>query len=150
MNKDSIVKKEFFLITKILPLRRINLLKDNQARRDAIFPLLADKVFDHPELLGILKRKVKEWLKKDKSEFTYLIVGYTYYLSQNFKQAEACLFKALEKNPRNLDIWFDFAFSLYHQGKAKHELAKEILFNYDYFARGKAADLKKYKKRNKD
>ena len=127
------IKKEFFRLTRIPPIHRTNFLQDKQIRRDEIFHPLADRAFDYPQLLEILVKKAKIWLKMDKSEFTFCLAGYIYYLKQDFKSAENCFLKAIEKNPLNLDNWFDFAFSLYHQNKAKHELAKSIFFNFDIF-----------------
>ena len=133
MDNDRVIKKEFFAITRILPLHRTNLPQDSQIRKDQVFSLLADKVFDHPGLLKILLKMIKKWLVISRSEFVYCLAGYIYYLYQDFRKAEFYFFRAIEKNPRNLDSWFDLAFSLYHQDKTKHELAKNILFNFDNF-----------------
>lgn len=133
MDNDRVIKKEFFAITKILPLHRTNLLGERQIRKDQVFPLLADKIFDHPALLKILLKKIKKWLVISKGEFAYCLAGYSHYLHQDFRKAEFYFFRAVEKNPCNLDNWFDLAFSLYHQDRTRHELAKNILFNFDNF-----------------
>lgn len=127
------IKKDFFRTVRILPRHRTNYLQDKQIRRDEIFGPLADRVFDYPKLLEFLGKKIKDWLRIDKSELTYCLAGYIYYLKGDFKQAEACFLKAIEKNPYNLDNWLDLGFSLYHQDKAKHKLAKSIFFNFDRF-----------------
>jgi tetratricopeptide (TPR) repeat protein len=135
MNKENLKKiiKEFFRITGIFPRHRTNYVHDRRIRQDEVFPQLADKAFDYPKLLDILVKKAKEWLLEDKSELTCCLAGYIYYLKQDFKQAEACFLKAIEKNPYNLDNWLDLGFSLYHQDKAKQQLAQDIFFNFDIF-----------------
>jgi len=135
MSKDNLrkIKKEFFKITRIIPRHKTNYLWDKQIRRDEIFAQLADRVFDYHGLLEILVKKAKVWLKSDRSEFTYALAGYIYYLKQDFKQAESLFLKAIEINPYNLDDWLDLGFSLYHQDKTRHQLAKTIFFNFDLF-----------------
>jgi tetratricopeptide (TPR) repeat protein len=129
------IKKEFFKITKIPPFHRTNRLEDRVIRRDIIFNLLAEKVFDHPKLLDLLTKKIKEWLRFDESELTYCLAGYIYYLKEDFRKARDYFLKAIDKNPQNLDNWFDLAFSLYHLGKPEQELAKDIIFNFDLFTK---------------
>lgn len=129
------VKKEFFSITSILPLRLKNNLSDEIIRKDAVFDLLAEKVFDHPQLLRLLLKKITRWLKYGKSEFTFSLSGYVHYLNKDFRRAEKYFLKSVNLNPANLDNWFDLAFSLYHQSDYRNLLAKKILFNFDYCAK---------------
>lgn len=129
----NIVKKELWRITGIFPLRSTNNLKDKEIRKDVIFPLLSEKVFDHPRLLNILLKKIKKWLYLNRGELTYCLAGYLYYIKEDFRRAKYYLLKAIAKNPQNLDNWFDLAFSLYHLGKADQKLAKGILFNFPLF-----------------
>ena len=131
MSRTIDVKKDFFRITQILPLRRANYLEDRQIRRDKVFSALAEKVFDHPALADILAKKVKAWLILDESEFICSIAGYSYYFKGNFNRAARYFSKAVEKNPQNLDNWMDLAFALYHTGDYK--LALEMLFYFDSF-----------------
>lgn len=131
-NKDVKVMLAFNQLTSIVPIHRVNQLSDKCLRKDVIFHNLSEKVFDQPRLLNILTMKIKQWLKLSKSEFTYALAGYIYYCKDDFKKAEEYFLKAINKDPQNLDNWFDLAFSLYHQGENKYNLAKKILFNFDY------------------
>jgi len=128
MNK---VKLEFLKYTNILPLHPTNKLEDRCTRKDVIFNTLAEKIFDNPKLLSLLRSKIRKWVKKNKDEFTYCLAGYLYYFAEEFSQAEKYFLKAINRNPQNLDNWFDLAFALYHQDDEKHTLGKEILFNFD-------------------
>lgn len=125
-NKDLLTKKkielEFYRITRLLPIQRNN----------AIFDYLAEKVFDTPRLLDLLEIKIKHWFKLEKNEFTYSLAGYIYYFKEEFSKAQRYFLKAIIKNPKNLDNWLNLAFSLYHQEDKKYNLAKKILFNFDY------------------
>jgi len=116
-----------------LPQRETNKLKDRLQRKDSVFPFLANRVFDHPKLLTILKEKIKYWLKLDNSETVLALAGYIYYLDDNFVKAENYFYKCLKINPENLDNWVDLIFSLYHQGVRKNKIAKAILFDIDLF-----------------
>ena len=129
------VKKEFLSITSILPLRLKNDLSDGIIRKDAVFDLLAEKVFDHPQLLRLLLKKIKRWLKCEKNEFIFSLFGYVHYLNKDFRKAEKSFLKSVNLSPGNLDNWFDLAFSLYHQSDYRNCLAKKILFNFDYCAK---------------
>ncbi len=129
------IEREFFRITGILPFHPSNVLNDRFIRKDKIFDRLAKKVFDHPGLLEFLIEKTKKWQKLPMNESTCALMGYIYYCKEDFKQAEKYFLKAIQMNPWNLDNWFDFAFSLYHQNKEKHKLAKGILFNFDWCVR---------------
>jgi tetratricopeptide (TPR) repeat protein len=129
------VKKEFLSITSILPLRLKNDLSDEIIRKDAVFDLLAEKIFDHPQMLRLLLKKIKLWLKYEKSEFIFSLSGYVYYINKDFRMAEKYFLKSVNLNPGNLDNWFDLAFSLYHQSDYRNCLAKKILFNFDYCAK---------------
>ncbi|MGD0335628.1 MAG: hypothetical protein ABSB18_00805 [Candidatus Omnitrophota bacterium] len=129
------VEDDFTAILGFKPLHRANKLNDFSVRKDVIFTLLAEKIFDNPRLLDLLLKKIKYWLVVEKSELTYAIAGYVYYIKEDFTQAEKYFLKALNKNRQNLDNWFDLAFSLYHQEDGKHKLAKIILFNFDYCAK---------------
>ena len=124
------VKLDFFRLTGIAPLQRTNKISDNCLAKNAIFHKLAEKVFDAPGLLELLGGKVKQWLKLERSEFTYMLAGYIYYFKEEFKIADKYFIKAININPENLDNWFCLAFSLYHQ--QKHDVAKKIFFNFDY------------------
>jgi len=146
-DKNSLrkVKKEFYKITRILPIHRTNFLEEKEIRKDIIFDFLAEKVFDNPELLDFLSKKIKKWLSWNKTEFTYCLAGYIYYIKDDFTTASRYFLNAIQKNPQNLDNWFDLAFSLYHQGQNKHNLGKGILFNFDYcleFFKDKKVNLK--------
>ncbi len=96
---------------------------------------MATKAFDHPHLLPLLVEKTRKWQTLANTETQWALMGYIFYCSEDFKQAQKCFLKTLQINPRNLDNWFDLAFSLYHQGQEKHELAKKIIFNFDWCAR---------------
>lgn len=126
------VKKDFIELTQILPLHSTNKLEDRCSRKDIISEKLAERIFDNPSLLDLLKIKIGHWLKLHKGELTYSLAGYIYYFKDEFLRSEKYFLKAVNKNPENLDNWFDLAFSLYHQGLRKHNLAKQILFNFDF------------------
>lgn len=127
------VKKEFFKIAGIIPLHLTNKLEDKTIRKDVISNLLAEKVFDHPKLLDLLIKKIKMWLALERTEFTYSLAGYIYYLKNDFAKARDFFLKAIKENPQNLDNWFDFAFALYHLNEGEQRLAKDILFEFDLF-----------------
>jgi len=121
-----------FKTINILPFNFVKGRENNSVERWGIFHALADKVFDNPRLLHLLDIKIKQWLKKEKTEFIYSLAGYIWYLKDNYIKAEKYFLKALCQCPYNLDNWLNLAFSLYHQGDRKHSLAKKILFRFDY------------------
>ncbi|MBL7197460.1 MAG: tetratricopeptide repeat protein [Candidatus Omnitrophica bacterium] len=125
------IKKEFFKITNIIPFHNTNYVARREIRIDKIFDSLAERIFDSPKLLDILAKRLNRWLREEKSEFTYSLAGYIFYLKGDFKRAIDFFLKTVEKNPVNLDNWFDLAFSLYHTDNYK--LALKILFNFDLF-----------------
>lgn len=125
------IRARFFKLAKIVPIHSTNRLSDSFIRKDKIFDLLARKTFDNPHLLKLLLREAKEWGRQARDETSCALLGYIYYCAQNFRMAEKYFLKTVALNPRNLDNWFDLAFSLYHQGLQKHELAKKILFNFN-------------------
>ena len=136
MGSLNLIQYEFKKLTLLpLPERKTNKLEDKIQRKDSVFPFLADTIFDHPRLLIVLKKKVKHWLTQDNSETVLALVGYIYYLDDDFIKAEGYFYKCVEKNPKNIDNWVDLAFSLYHQGDKKNRMAKAILFNLDLFIR---------------
>ncbi|PIQ88759.1 MAG: hypothetical protein COV72_06765 [Candidatus Omnitrophica bacterium CG11_big_fil_rev_8_21_14_0_20_42_13] len=126
------IKKDFFMITGIAPSHLTNKIEYGYIRRDNLSKLLAEKVFEQPKLLTLLIKKIKHWLKLEKSEFTYALAGHICYLNEDYRNAERYFLKAIGRNYQNLDNWFDLAFSLYHQDSKKNKLAKKILFNFDY------------------
>lgn len=127
------IKKDFYWITRIIPIHATNYLENRVIRKDMIFEQLAEKTFDNPGLLNILLKKIKIWLSQDKSEFTNCLAGYIYYLKEDFGKAKKYFLRAIERNSCNLDNWFDLAFSLYHLDEREQKLAKDILFNFDLF-----------------
>lgn len=134
MSDFGIVKREFYMLT-LIPLeeRLTNRSSDNSLRNDAIFPFLAERAFDSPRILKVLKGRINFWLSCDSSESTLALAGYIYYLDRNFIRAKSFFLKAIEKNPENLDSWFDLAFCLYHCSPKLNKLAKAILFNFDLY-----------------
>lgn len=148
-NNTNKFKREFFTITMIPPFRPVNKLEDNFLRKDIIFTSLAEKIFDNPRLLDLLSRKIDGWLKLEQDELIFSLAGYINYFKEEFPKAEKYFLKAINENPENLDNWFDLAFSLYHQGDKKHNLAKKILFNFDYcikFFRNRGVNLRALEK----
>ena len=144
-NKNLKVRLEFYRLTNIQPLYLTNKLEDLCIKKNDIFDCLAEKVFDNPRLLDLLTIKLKHWLRKEKSEFIYALAGYINYLKDDFHKAEVYFLKAININPENLDNWFPLAFSLYHQEDKKHNLGKQILFNFDYcvkFFKNKKINIK--------
>ena len=132
-NLDNI-KKEFFILTRTYLKERItNKLIDNSLRKDYSFYLLAERIYDNPKILRVLKKKIGSWLSQDNSEITLALAAYIYYLDCDFNKAKKYFLKAVEKNPKNLDNWFDLAFCLYHCSPELNNLSKAILFNYDLF-----------------
>jgi len=124
-------KTDFFKITQLLPVNTTNRVGDNCIQKDAVFDLLGEKVFDNPRLLDLLFLKLRRWIKEEKGEFIFALAGYLYYYAEKYNIAEGYLIRYLNANPKNLDIWFRLAFSLYHQGRRKHLLGKKILYNFD-------------------
>lgn len=125
------VKAEFLRTTKILPRHAVNRLDDRLIRGSPLFNFLAERIFDYPGLLKILTKKIKGWLSQDDSDFTVTLAGFIFYLNEDYRKAEGFFLKSLNRDPRNLDTWFDLAFSLYHQGEKKQKLATQIIFNFD-------------------
>ncbi|MFA5038952.1 MAG: hypothetical protein WC732_04665 [Candidatus Omnitrophota bacterium] len=128
------VKKDLYKTTGILPYYRPNELSSRLIRGNSLMDSLAEKVFDHPELLVLLRKKVAYWLSWDHSDFTFCLAGSVYYLAEQYKKAEQLFLKGLAKNTKNIDLWLDLAFSLYHQGTDKQELAREIIFSHKELA----------------
>jgi len=88
MKSLNLIQHEFRKWTLLfLPERETNRLKDKVHRKDSIFPFLSDKIFDHPQLLIILKKKIKYWLRLDNSETVLALAGYIYYLDNDFIKA---------------------------------------------------------------
>ena len=142
MKSLNLIQHEFKKWTMLfLPERETNRLKDKVHRKDSVFSFLSDKIFDHPQLLIILKKKIKYWLTLNNSETILALAGYIYYLGDDSRKAEGYFCKCVEKNSENIDNWVDLAFSLYHQGDKKNRMAKAILFNLDLF-------IKKFKTPN--
>jgi len=136
MESLKLIQREFKRLTLLfLPKRQTNQLEDKVQRKDSVFPFLADIVFDHPRLLTVLKKKIKYWLKLNKSETIFALAGYIHYLDNNFIKSENYFCKCVEQNPKNIDNWVDLIFSLYHQGDKKNRIAKAILFNFDLFVK---------------
>jgi len=131
-NNQAKVKLDFYRLTGVAPLHRMNKISDNCLGKNVVFNNLAERVFDSPSLVEFLEKKVKQWLKIDRSEFTYMLAGYVYYFKEEFEISDKFFIKAINLNPENLDNWFCLAFSLYHQEEPEHNLAKNILFNFDY------------------
>lgn len=104
-------------------------------RGSGLFDALGERIFDHPQLLTLLKKKVPFWLARDTSLFTLALAGYIFYIAEDYQKAESFFLKALQKDRRNLDHWLDLAFSLYHQGLSKQALAREIFFHHDELAK---------------
>ncbi|MCM8797658.1 MAG: hypothetical protein NC923_07295 [Candidatus Omnitrophica bacterium] len=143
------VEKDFMMIAGFKPLHPTNRVCDFNLRKDIIFSCLAEKIFDNPRLLHVLMKKMKYWLVSEKSELTYAMAGYLYYIKEDFKGAERYFLKAINENKENLDNWFDLAFSLYHQLDKKHNLGKMILFNFDFCVenfKNKKVNLKELEK----
>jgi tetratricopeptide (TPR) repeat protein len=131
----SSVKKDFLVLSGILPYFKKNRIEDRRVRGNNLFAILSEHVFDQPRLLCLLLKKISSWVKKDPSEFTLCLAGYIFYIAENYQKSEHYFLKALEKSPDNLDTWFDLAFSLYHQGKNKQELALKIIFQHELLAK---------------
>jgi len=128
------IKKEFFILTRLLLGEKpTNKISDNNLRKDYLFPLLAERVFDNPKILKVLKNKISSWLSQDNSEMLLSLAAYVYYLDCDFNKAKKYFLKAVEKNPQNLDNWLDLAICLHHCSPALHNLSKAILFDYDLF-----------------
>ena len=128
------VQKEFFVLTRILLRRKVtNRVSDNALPNSSIFSMLAEKIFDYPDILKLLKKKIKFWLSIDSSETSLLLAGYIFYLDNDFNKAKKYFLKAVEINSDNLDNWFDLAFCLYRCSEESNELAKSIIFNFDLF-----------------
>lgn len=134
MNRQKTVKAEFFRITGIPPFYKTNFLADKKIRGNYIFGSLAEKIFDHPRLLGLLSKKIAHWLRWDDSAFTLALAGYIAYLDERYHEAEQFFLRALKKDKRNIDLWFDLAFSLYHQDEKQQKLAHDILFKHKELA----------------
>ena len=133
MSLDTI-KREFRRLTLLpLPTREINRLGDKVHRKDSVFPLLSNKIFDHPRLLQLLKKKIQYWVRLDDSETLLALAGYIYYLDDNFANAEKYFYRCIDSESENIDSWVDLVFSLYHQNDKKNGLAKAILFDLDLF-----------------
>jgi hypothetical protein len=89
MENINIIKKEFFILTRIFLKERVtNRLGDNSLRKDHTFNLLAEKVFDNPAILKVLKKKIDAWLSQDDSEIILALAAYIYYLDCDFNKAK--------------------------------------------------------------
>ena len=134
MDNFEIVKKEFYMLARIpLEKRLTNRIDDDCLRKNSLFQVLAERVFDYSGILKLLKKRVSFWLSCDDSENTLVLAGYIYYLDRNFIKARSFFLRTVEKNPENLANWSDLAFSLYHCSLKSNRLAKAILFDFDLF-----------------
>jgi tetratricopeptide (TPR) repeat protein len=128
----KLIQFDFFKVTFLaLYIRETNKLEDNVTRKDTIFNTLGDKIFMHPKLLAILKKKITYWIRLFPSETVLSLAGYIYYFDEDYSRAEEFFYRAIEENCENLDNWLDLAFSLYHQSGNKFEFAYKILFDFD-------------------
>lgn len=139
-NLHNSVKKEFFSLTGIFPLHHTNRLEDKCVLKDIIFNSLAEKIFDQPRMLELLSRKIKHWLKVEKSEFTFFLAGCIYYLRDEYLLAERYFSLAYSENPDNIDNLFALAFSMYHQDANKQNSAKKIFFNFKELLGGRVKE----------
>ncbi len=128
------IKQDFLRTTRVSPRYQTNTADSGMTRGNYILDALAEKVFDHPRLLGLLSKKAKHWLACDDSEFTLALAGYIAYLGEKYGQAEKLFLRAIQKNPKNIDLWMDLAFSLFHQDEKKQKLAHDILFRHKELA----------------
>lgn len=135
MKNKTLMHEEFLKLSGLMPERVTNRVEDNFIRKDVIFSMLAERVFDNNKLLLVLNKKINHWLKEERSEFTFSLAGYISYFNSDYGKAEIFFLKSVNINPSNLDNWFDLAFALYHQGRKEHELAKWIMFNFDRCAK---------------
>lgn len=125
------ITQEFIDITGFkLPIRIANLCSDKVERKDCLFVQLTTLFFSNRSKFIKLKKRVRHWLRKDKTETIIALTGYIYYILEDFETAERFFLKAIYLNPNNLDNWIDFAFTLRHLGD--YEVSNGILFNYDY------------------
>ncbi|TRZ51842.1 MAG: hypothetical protein D4S01_04040 [Dehalococcoidia bacterium] len=127
------VKADFFKTFHFLPAHETNHLNDKIRRKDIILFKLSEKVFDSPILLKLLMFQSRQWLKREKTELAFSIAGYAHYLDRQYRRAVKFFLKSIEKNPLNVDNWFDLAFSLYHSDGKDLELSKAIIFDHDFF-----------------
>jgi tetratricopeptide (TPR) repeat protein len=128
------VKRDFLRTARVSPRYETNTSEKRLTRGNYILAALAEKVFDHPRLLELLEKKIKLWLAEDNSAFTLALAGYIAYLGERYSRAESFFLKALQKDPENIDLWMDLAFSLFHQNEKKQKLAHDILFKHKELA----------------
>jgi tetratricopeptide (TPR) repeat protein len=128
------IKQDFLRTARVSPKFETNTADSGVTRGNYILDALAEKIFDHPRLLELLSKKIRHWLVCDDSKFTLALAGYIAYLGERYAQAERFFLKALQKDPKNIDLWMDLAFSLFHQDEKKQKLAHDILFKYKELA----------------
>lgn len=125
------IREEFKSITGFSIFdRQTNYISDGIERKDPLFNQLTLLYLNSPQAFIKLKKRIRHWLEKEKSETTFSLAGYICYVSEDFKKAKQYFFKTVSLNPDNLDNWIDLAFSLRHSGE--YEISNDILFNYDY------------------
>lgn len=125
------ILEEFKHITSFeLITRQTNYPSDRVERKDSLFSQLAILYFSDRQRFKKLQQKVKDWLRKEKSETIFALAGYIYYITEDFNKTRQYFLKAISLNPHNLDNWMDLAFSLRHLGEFR--VSNGILFNYDY------------------
>ncbi len=130
------IKRDFLRTARVSPRYETNTADKRMTRGNYMLDALAEKIFDHPRLLELLEKKIKLWLAEDDSAFTLALAGYIAYLGERYIRAESFFLKALRKDPENIDLWMDLAFSLFHQDEKKQKLAHDILFKHKELAEG--------------
>lgn len=125
------ILEEFKSITGFeLSPRQTNYPSDRIERKDSLFSQLAIFYFSDRQKFKKLRQKIRDWLRKEKSETIFALAGYIYYICEDFSKGKDYFLKAISLNPDNLDNWIDLAFSLRHLGEYK--ISNGILFNYNY------------------
>ncbi len=130
---NTFIQKQFQKITGFeLKKRQTNYFSEKIFKKDQLFEDLARLYFERPKRFNQLLIKVLPLInqKSNSNETLLALVGYLYYIQEDFKKAKISFLRCINLNPQNLDNWIDLAFILRHLGNDK--LANGILFNYDY------------------
>jgi len=133
MNTFIQIRKQFKKIAGFeLKKRQTNYLSEKIIKKDQLFEDLARLYFERPKKFNQLLTGLLPLInqKNNSNETLLALVGYLYYIQEDFQKAKMCFLKCINLNSQNLDNWIDLAFTLRHLGNDK--LANGILFNYDY------------------
>lgn len=103
-----------------------NRIGEGVQRRDALFPYLTVTAFRDPARFERLRRGLTPSFEDAKSELSWAMKGYFFYLQEDYCSAVDCFIEAVIFSPENFDNWNDLAFALRHAGE--YSASEKVIF----------------------